>query len=217
MSTAQEHAALAKRLLPQLQKQSDQMQAQLHDHAARLAAAADDLRSQMAAVQAHVGITAATAAAELAATRSRLQGAIDTQAAASKGLVQDLNLLRNTSSAAAEAAASKATAVAAASAALAMQLHEHKAATETQLAALRADLNASVTNAKLEEELQFMSLHEQVRFSEPQVEKLVAFCSLQHEKGWHLVNRDCRANRHTTSLKLALGHCCVCPVGSCLL
>lgn len=163
MSTAQEHAAVAKRLLPQLQKQSDQMQAQLHDHTACLAAAADELHSQMAAVQANVGIAAATAAAELAAARSELQGGLDMQAAAAKGLSKDLELLQKTSAAAVEAAAGKATAAAAASAMLVVQLHEHKAATKTQIAALRVDLNASVTNAKLEEELQFLSLHEQVR------------------------------------------------------
>jgi serine protease inhibitor len=131
------------------------MQDQLHDHTARLAAAADDLHSQMAAVQASVGLAAATAGAELAAARSELQGCIDTQAVASKGLAKELEVVKKASSAAADAAA--------AAAALAAWVQEQAANAETQIAALRADLNASVTNAKLEEELQFLSLHDQVR------------------------------------------------------
>lgn len=162
-TTAQEHAAVAKRLLPQLQRQAEQMQDQLHDHTARLAAAADDLHSQMAAVQASVGLAAATAGAELAAARSELQGCIDTQAVASKGLAKELEVAKKASSAAADAAAGKAAAAAAAAAALAARVQEQAANAETQIAALRADLNASVTNAKLEEELQFLSLHDQVR------------------------------------------------------
>jgi DNA primase large subunit len=147
------------------------MQDQLHDHTARLAAAADDLHSQMAAVQASVGLAAATAGAELAAARSELQGCIDTQAVASKGLAKELEVVKKASSAAADAAAGKAAAAeagkaaaaAAAAAALAARVQEQAANAETQIAALRADLNASVTNAKLEEELQFLSLHDQVR------------------------------------------------------
>jgi chromosome segregation ATPase len=163
MSTAQEHAAIAKRLLPQLQKQSEQMQGQLHDHTARLAASADELHSQMATVQAAVGVAAATAAAELATACSELQGGLDTQAAVSRGLGKELESLKKATAAAAEAAAGRAAAAAAAaSAMLVVQLQEHRAGTDTQLAALRGDLNVSVTNAKLEEELQFLSLHEQV-------------------------------------------------------
>lgn len=162
MSTAQEQTAVAKRLLPQLQKQSEQMQGQLHDHAARLAAAPDELRSQMAAVQAAVGVAAATAATKLATACSELQGGLDVQAAEAKGFSKELELLKKTAAAVFEAAAGRAAAAAAASAMLVVQLQEHWSGTEAQLAALRADLNASVTNAKLEEELQFMSLHEQV-------------------------------------------------------
>jgi chromosome segregation ATPase len=162
MALSEEHAAVASRLLPQLQKQSEQMQAQLHDHTARLAAAADDLHSKLAEVQASAGVAAATAASQLEAAKAELKGAIHTQALATKGLEDDLKLLKTSSAAAAEAAAAKAAAAAAGTAALAVQLQEQQATVQTQLAALRTDLNTSVTNAKLEEELEFLSLHDEL-------------------------------------------------------
>jgi hypothetical protein len=78
---------------------------------------------------------------------------------------------------------------------LVVQLQEHQASKETQLAALRADLNASVTNAKLEEELQFLSLHEQVGLTQKRF--LPRFCGrILRSDAKSDANRHCSANTH---------------------